>query len=108
MPSRGPLPDTYDELVSGPSRTSPDVWERRRWWSRALGAAIAFVLGVLVLQLAAWASIPGAASLTGTPAMFFDPLALALGAVMLWLFRDRWPVRSGRRQLHAWVDRIVR
>ena len=108
MSSRGPLPDTYDELISGPSRISTDRWERRRWWIGVLGVAIAFVVGVLLLQFAAWSGVPGAESFASGPAVLFDPAALLLGVTMLWLLRDRWPIRTAQRQLEGWIERLVR
>jgi hypothetical protein len=108
MRSQRPVPDSYREVISGPARASEDAWERRRWWSRAIAAAAAFLLGGLLLQLAARGGLPGATSLASGPVFLFDPAALALGAAILWLMRDRWPVRPAAVQLDAWLDRIVR
>ena len=108
MPSQRPVPDSYREVTGGPSRVSKDAWERRRWWSRAIGAVAAFFLGGLLLRAAALSGLPGAASIEAGPVFLHDPAALVLGATLLWLMRDRRPVRPLAAQLDAWIDRIVR
>lgn len=108
MSARRPVADSYAEAVDGPARDATDPWERRRWWSRALRAAGAFVVGLLVVQLLTRSGLPGSTMLNSTPAFLIDPLALVLGAGLFWLGRNHQPLRGASSWIDAVIDRTVR
>jgi hypothetical protein len=103
-----PAPDTYNEVIHGPARGAADRWERRRWWSRVLGVAIAFLVGVALVQLAARSGLPVATSLESAPPAVLDPAGLLLGGAIFWLGRDHWPLRPASRYLDRCIDWLVR
>jgi len=103
-----PVADSYEEVTRGPARDSADVWERRRWWSRALGLALAFVGGSALIHAAAWMGIPGVSRLSDAPVAVFDLAALVAGGLVWLAFRSRWPLANASGQVNRLIDRMIR